>query len=160
MSGLGPLTPTNVGLNPLNIGQQAALQAMRDSADHASFGAGQIGPQGAAGNLPPGVMAPPAQAPAASALPAAGLAPTGAPAPGGAGAAGSPTAPPAGPAPGAPVPAAPPGFMAPGPPADLLAAARRSTRPQPGGPPKQAPDGHWYIHAPHAHGTYQRVVPR
>ena len=27
MSGLGPLTPTNVGLNPLNIGQQAALQA-------------------------------------------------------------------------------------------------------------------------------------
>ena len=44
--------------------------------------------------------------------------------------------------------------------AQRLAAARRSTRPQPGGPPKQAPDGHWYIHAPHAHGTYQRVVPR
>jgi hypothetical protein len=135
------------------------LSAMRDSADHASFPAGQIGPQGAAGNLPPGVMAPPAQAPGAvPPLPAAGPAPggglPGAPAPGGV------AAPPAGPAPAGAVPAGPPGFMAPGPPADMLAAARSASRPQPGGPPMQAPDGHWYIHAPHAHGTYQRVVPR
>jgi len=28
----------------------------------------------------------------------------------------------------------------------------------PGGPPVRAPDGHFYVHAPHAGGLYQRVV--
>ena len=31
-------------------------------------------------------------------------------------------------------------------------------RPWLGGPPMRAPDGHMYVHAPHAGGMYQRVV--
>jgi hypothetical protein len=31
-------------------------------------------------------------------------------------------------------------------------------RPQPGGPPVLGPDGHYYVHKPHAGGKYQRVV--
>jgi hypothetical protein len=33
-------------------------------------------------------------------------------------------------------------------------------RPQPGGPPVRAPDGHFYVHRPHAGGLYHRVVLR
>jgi hypothetical protein len=33
-------------------------------------------------------------------------------------------------------------------------------RPVPGGPPMRAPDGHFYVHKPHAGGLYHRVRPR
>jgi hypothetical protein len=33
-----------------------------------------------------------------------------------------------------------------------------SARPVPGGPPVRAPDGNLYVHAPHAGGSYKRVV--
>lgn len=36
--------------------------------------------------------------------------------------------------------------------------AQQPARPVPGGPPVQAPDGHFYIHAPHLGGNYHRVV--
>jgi len=42
------------------------------------------------------------------------------------------------------------------PPVDLASAG--PPRPVPGGPPVRAPDGHFYVHAPHAGGLYQRVV--
>jgi hypothetical protein len=59
-------------------------------------------------------------------------------------------------------PAGPPG----GPPAGAEAPAGQEVTPAagpppvPGGPPVRAPDGHFYVHAPHPGGRYQRVLIR
>jgi len=44
------------------------------------------------------------------------------------------------------------------PPVGMDGQPQAADRPAPGGPPVRAPDGYFYVHAPHARGTYQRVV--